>query len=65
MLHSISMPVGPVSHAGPSYITYLALRHTRLQGRVLRSRDPESLKQEMGPLPAPEREGGLGATRHD
>ncbi len=31
-------------------ITYLALRHTLLQGRVLRSRDPEGLKQEMWAL---------------
>jgi hypothetical protein len=28
-------------------ITYLALRHTLLAGRVLRSRDPEGLRQEM------------------
>jgi Insertion element 4 transposase N-terminal/Transposase DDE domain len=28
-------------------ITYLALRHTLLTGRVLRSRDPEGLRQEM------------------
>ena len=31
-------------------ITYLALRHTLLQGRVLRSGDPEGLKQEMWAL---------------
>jgi len=31
-------------------ITYLALRHTLLQGRVLRSHDPEGLKQEMWAL---------------
>jgi hypothetical protein len=31
-------------------ITYLALRHTLLAGRVLRSRDPEGLKQEMWAL---------------
>jgi hypothetical protein len=31
-------------------ITYLALRHTLLTGRVLRSRDPEGLKQEMWAL---------------
>ena len=31
-------------------ITYLALRHTLLQGRVLRSCDPEGLKQEMWAL---------------
>ena len=31
-------------------ITYLALRHTLLTGRVLRSRDPEGLKQEMRAL---------------
>ncbi len=31
-------------------ITYLAVRHTLLQGRVLRSRDPEGLKQEMWAL---------------
>ena len=31
-------------------ITYLALRHTLLEGRVLRSRDPEGLKQEMWAL---------------
>jgi hypothetical protein len=31
-------------------IAYLALRHTLLQGRVLRSRDPEGLKQEMWAL---------------
>jgi hypothetical protein len=30
-------------------ITYLALRHTLLTGRVLRSHDPEGLKQEMWP----------------
>ncbi len=28
-------------------IAYLALRHTLLEGKVLRSRDPEGLKQEM------------------
>ncbi len=31
-------------------ITYLALRHTLLDGRVLRSHDPEGLKQEMWAL---------------
>lgn len=31
-------------------ITYLALRHTLLRGRVLRSGDPEGLKQEMWAL---------------
>jgi hypothetical protein len=31
-------------------IAYLALRHTLLQGRVLRSHDPEGLKQEMWAL---------------
>jgi hypothetical protein len=31
-------------------ITYLALRHTLLTGRVLRSHDPEGLKQEMWAL---------------
>jgi hypothetical protein len=31
-------------------ITYLALRHTLLTGRVLRSRDPERLKQEIWAL---------------
>ena len=31
-------------------ITYLALRHTLLTGRVLRSRDPEGVKQEMWAL---------------
>jgi hypothetical protein len=31
-------------------ITYLALRHTLLQGRVLRSHDPEGLNQEMWAL---------------
>ena len=31
-------------------ITYLALRHTLLKGRVLRSRDPEGVKQEMWAL---------------
>ena len=31
-------------------ITYLALRHTLLQGRVLRSGDPAGLKQEMWAL---------------
>ena len=31
-------------------ITYLALRHTLLKGRVLRSRDPEGAKQEMWAL---------------
>ena len=31
-------------------ITYLALRHTLLQGRVLRSRDPAGLEQEMWAL---------------
>lgn len=31
-------------------IAYLALRHTLLEGRVLRSRDPEGLKQEMWAL---------------
>jgi hypothetical protein len=31
-------------------ITYLALRHTLLQGRVLRSGDPEGLKQELWAL---------------
>jgi len=31
-------------------IAYLALRHTLLAGRVLRSRDPEGLKQEMWAL---------------
>ena len=31
-------------------ITYLALRHTLLQGRVLRSHDPEGLRQEMWAL---------------
>jgi hypothetical protein len=31
-------------------ITYLALRHTLLQGRVLRSRDPAGLEQEMRAL---------------
>jgi hypothetical protein len=31
-------------------ITYLALRHTLLQGRVLRSCDPEGLRQEMWAL---------------
>jgi hypothetical protein len=31
-------------------IAYLALRHTLLAGRVLRSRDPEGLKQEMRAL---------------
>lgn len=31
-------------------ITYLALRHTLLGGRVLRSHDPEGLKQEMWAL---------------
>jgi hypothetical protein len=31
-------------------IAYLALRHTLLQGRVLRSGDPEGLKQEMWAL---------------
>ena len=31
-------------------ITYLALRHTVLQGRVLRSHDPEGLRQEMWAL---------------
>ena len=31
-------------------ITYLALRHTLLGGRVLRSGDPEGLKQEMWAL---------------
>jgi hypothetical protein len=31
-------------------ITYLALRHTLLAGRVLRSHDPEGLKQEMRAL---------------
>jgi Insertion element 4 transposase N-terminal/Transposase DDE domain len=31
-------------------ITYLALRHTLLAGRVLRSRDPEGLKQEIWAL---------------
>jgi hypothetical protein len=31
-------------------ITYLALRHTLLNGRVLRSGDPEGLKQEMWAL---------------
>jgi hypothetical protein len=31
-------------------ITYLALRHTLLAGRVLRSHDPEGLKQEMWAL---------------
>ena len=31
-------------------ITYLALRHTLLTGRVLRSRDPEGLRQEMWAL---------------
>jgi hypothetical protein len=31
-------------------IAYLALRHTLLQGRVLRSRDPEGLRQEMWAL---------------
>jgi Insertion element 4 transposase N-terminal/Transposase DDE domain len=31
-------------------ITYLALRHTLLTGRVLRSHDPEGLKQEMRAL---------------
>jgi hypothetical protein len=31
-------------------ITYLALRHTLLAGRVLRSRDPEGLKQETWAL---------------
>jgi hypothetical protein len=31
-------------------ITYLALRHTLLQGRVLRSRDPAGIEQEMWAL---------------
>src|SRR5262249_13847523 len=31
-------------------IAYLALRHTLLQGRVLRSSDPEGLQQEMWAL---------------
>jgi hypothetical protein len=31
-------------------VTYLALRHTLLDGRVLRSRDPEGLRQEMWAL---------------
>ncbi len=31
-------------------ITYLALRHTLLQGRVLRSHDPEGIRQEMWAL---------------
>src|ERR1035437_4297503 len=31
-------------------ITYLALRHTLLKGRVLRSGDPEGVKQEMRAL---------------
>jgi Transposase DDE domain len=31
-------------------VAYLALRHTLLQGRVLRSHDPEGLKQEMWAL---------------
>lgn len=31
-------------------ITYLALRHTLLQGRVLRSRDPAGIEQEMRAL---------------
>jgi len=31
-------------------ITYLALRHTLLQGRVLRSHDPQGLEQEMWAL---------------
>ena len=31
-------------------ITYLALRHTLLAGRVLRSHDPEGLKQEIWAL---------------
>jgi hypothetical protein len=31
-------------------ITYLALRHTLLQGRILRSCDPEGLRQEMWAL---------------
>ena len=33
-------------------ITYLALRHTLLHGRVLRSGDPGGIKQEMRALPA-------------
>jgi hypothetical protein len=31
-------------------VTYLALRHTLLQGRVLRSHDPDGLRQEMWAL---------------
>jgi len=31
-------------------ITYLALRHTLLHGRVLRSCDPQGLRQEMWAL---------------